>query len=85
MTSTDQIRHGMGLTVLAFVVDHAPSAQEGGLQGRSDRGYIGIYPPPPKKKKSVYLKNFMWLFFSCDPGQIRYMFTCGTYVLKLQL
>ena len=28
----------------------------------------------------------MWLFFSCDPGQIRYMFTCGTLtcVLKLQ-
>jgi len=27
-----------------------------------------IYPT----KKSVYLKKFMWLFFSCDPGQIRY-------------
>jgi len=36
-------------------------------QGRSDGGYIGIYTP----KKSVYLKK-MWLFFSCDPGQIRY-------------
>jgi len=51
-------------------------------QGRSDGG-ISVYIP----QKSVYLKKFMWLFFSCDPGQIRYdMFTCGTltYVLKLQ-
>ena len=40
-------------------------------QGRTDGGYIGIYTPP-KKKKSVYLKKIMWLFFSCDPGQIRY-------------
>ena len=58
-------------------------------QGRRDGGYIGIYtPPPPKKKKEKCqstLKKLMWLF-SCDPGQIRYMFTCGilTYVLKLQ-
>ena len=35
--------------------------------GRSDGGYIGIYPP-----KSVYLKFFMWLFCLLDPGQIRY-------------
>jgi len=35
-------------------------------QGRGDGG-ISVYVPP----KSVYLKN-MWLFFSCDPGQIRY-------------
>jgi len=37
-------------------------------QGRSDGGYIGIYTP----KISLPLKNFMWLFFSCDPKQIRY-------------
>ena len=59
-------------------------------QGRRDGGgvYRYIYPSPPKKKEEKYqstLKKFMWLF-SCDPGQIRYMFTCGilTYVLKLQ-
>jgi len=30
-------------------------------------GYIGI-----QTSKSVYLKKIMCLFFSCDPGQIRY-------------
>ena len=34
-------------------------------QGRSDGG-ISVYIPP----KSVYLKKIMWLFFSCDSGQI---------------
>ena len=31
-------------------------------------GGTSVNIPP----KSVYLKKFMWLFFSCDPGQIRY-------------
>ena len=36
-------------------------------QGRSDGVYRYIYP-----QNQSTLKKFMWLFFSCDPEQIRY-------------
>ena len=42
-------------------------------QRRSDGGYIGIYNPPTKNQFTQ--KNFMWLFFSCELGQIRYRAT----------
>jgi len=32
-------------------------------QGRSDGGYIGIYPPPPQKKNQSTLQIFMWLYW----------------------
>ena len=37
-------------------------------QGRSDGVYRYIYT----HKNQSTLKKIMWLFFSCDPGQIRY-------------
>ena len=53
--------------LLAELTGHCVIPILGLRQERSDGG-ISVYIPP----KSVYLKNFMWLFFSYDPGQIRY-------------
>ena len=37
------------------------------FRGVATGGYIGIYT----SQNQSTLKDFMWLFFSCDPGQIR--------------